>query len=88
MISVFSVYVVLDQYSSVLYIGQTLNLAARIKAHHGKPWWAEVAKIQVTHFLDRGEAMEFERASIERLKPRHNTYGTGKMREPRGSGTR
>lgn len=64
-------------YGVVIYVGQTINLPARIQQHSRKPWWVEVNRITTEHYTSRDDALQRERALIRELDPRHNVYLRG-----------
>ncbi len=55
-----------------LYIGCTLNLGRRFLAHVYKPWWSEVAAINVDTYPDWTAGSSAERSLIEAHNPIHN----------------
>lgn len=62
-----------DEDGSLLYIGITLDLPARMRAHRGdKPWWTEVYRIEIEHFDSRPEVDRAERESILNERPKYN----------------
>lgn len=68
-----SVYRVYDAEGALLYIGMSLNALSRLYSHSlDKPWWSEVARVEVSHFSSRSDASRAERRAIESEAPRHN----------------
>lgn len=66
-------YRIRDEHHRLLYIGISFDLARRLGQHAGlKPWWSEVARIDVEHHPDRATALLAERAAIEAEAPLHN----------------
>lgn len=59
-----------DRADVLLYIGITADLGARIGQHRGeKPWWLEVARVDVEHHPNRTAVLAAERAAIRDEKP-------------------
>lgn len=57
----------------LLYVGITMNPAARWPKHsHQKPWWTEVESITLETFPSREEVLDAEREAIKTEHPRHN----------------
>ena len=75
-----------------LYVGLTgerglRRVSTRLRAHQGlggpaKPWWPEVARIEVAALSTAVAAIAEEEAQIIELKPVHNMNGLGLC--PRG----
>lgn len=60
---------------TLLYIGITNSLPARIGQHSDqKPWWREVAKITVQHFDSRDAVLAAEREAIRAESPKYNIH--------------
>jgi predicted GIY-YIG superfamily endonuclease len=58
---------------TLLYIGITGNLMARLGFHNGKqPWWAEVATATFTTYATRADLEDAEIVAIVTEKPKHN----------------
>jgi hypothetical protein len=61
-----------------LYVGcagerRPRRVRSRLAAHkHEKPWWPQVARIEVATFLSAAEVVAEETAQITRLKPAYN----------------
>jgi hypothetical protein len=63
--------------TTVIYIGQTVNLRARMDAHaKDKPWWPEVRAVEYT-VVSTGKLDRVEREQIRLWSPEHN-----KMHKP------
>jgi hypothetical protein len=62
-----------DAGGALLYVGITRNPWARF-AHHAKtkPWWREMATIQVEHYPDRESVQIAEAEAIRAEGPRYN----------------
>lgn len=57
----------------LLYVGITLDVAARMRAHRGeKAWWPEIAAIELEHFRTRDELELAEAIAIRAEAPRYN----------------
>ena len=57
----------------LLYVGITMNPAARWESHRKqKPWWAEVVGMTVERCVDREAALLAEREAIIRERPAYN----------------
>lgn len=67
------VYVLLDGHGDVLYIGRTMDLARRLRAHSQQPWWSDLRQIEWTPCVDGVEARLVERQMIETFVPDANT---------------
>ncbi len=62
-----------DSAGALLYVGITLNPTHRWKKHRdGKPWWAEVMRIQLEQYPDRPKVLDAERTAILTEHPRYN----------------
>lgn len=71
--SVHALYRFFDAGGELLYLGITLNPAARWKQHsHDKTWSTEVANIVIEPHPDRAAVLEAERLAIVTEKPRYN----------------
>ena len=69
-----AVYLHRDSDASVLYVGCSVALSARTKAHaYSSPWWPDVASIEVesTH-TERSDALARERELIRLYEPANN----------------
>lgn len=57
----------------LLYIGITLNPSERFKQHKGeKPWWTEVARIEIQTYESRQAVTDAEQAAIRSERPKYN----------------
>lgn len=62
-----------DQSGALLYVGITLSVEGRLRAHRGdKPWWPDIASIQLEHFASREDLEAAEIAAIRNEAPMHN----------------
>jgi hypothetical protein len=67
-----TVYVFYDADSVPLYVGCTTRQYVRFDGHGHKPWWTDVARIEVEHFADRSDGQRREKHLIRALRPLHN----------------
>jgi hypothetical protein len=76
-----------DDKGALLYVGISLNAAARASQHaKDKTWWPEVARITIQHLgpVDRAEAESIEAAAITVENPKYNIrHNMGKKPEPK-----
>lgn len=71
-----SLYRFFDVYGQLLYVGITERGAMRWSEHRkSKPWWTQVALIQVQHFTTRGSAASAELQAIRDEGPMYNIAG-------------
>ncbi len=57
----------------LLYVGITCDIGSRFTSHRGKkPWWTEVARIDLEQHPTRDAALLAEAEAIRSLKPRWN----------------
>lgn len=64
-----------DAEGTLLYVGISLNAAARASQHSkGKPWWPQVVRMDVEHFgpITRRNMERAEKAVIRLERPLHN----------------
>lgn len=67
------VYRLYDATETLIYVGLTGSIAHRMRQHQAdKPWWSEVARVEVQQCEDRRAAADLERALIVRHTPCHN----------------
>jgi hypothetical protein len=69
-----------DDSGNLLYVGISLNAAARASQHaKDKTWWPEVATITVEHLgcISRSGAESIEAAAIKAENPRYNVVHNG-----------
>ena len=60
-----------------LYVGCTSNLPARLRAHmSARPWFPQVARIEVAVVEGAHEGVAVEAATIRELNPTHNRVYT------------
>ena len=69
-------YRIFDAEGALLYVGISLNAARRSSDHRAKPWWPQVARIEVETHPTRGDALHAEYAAIDDEKPRYNVRTT------------
>lgn len=74
-----------DADGALLYVGITMNAPARFGQHRDdKPWWADVARIDMEHFDSREEVLEAEAEAIIAEHPAHNVvHNTARSTLPR-----
>lgn len=65
---------------SALYVGCTKRAGDRIADHELKPWWPEVARMEVNRHPDLAAGLAAERVRIQTLRPVHNINHTGRGR--------
>jgi hypothetical protein len=62
-----------DTTGALLYVGITVDAPRRFGRHsEDKPWWLEVARIDMEPFPDRDSVLVAERAAIQSEAPRYN----------------
>lgn len=71
-----------DAAGALLYVGITLNPGTRLRDHsHDKPWWYDVARIELARYDSRTQVLEAERRAIATERPRYNivhNHGRGR----------
>lgn len=67
----------------LLYIGSSINVSQRTKAHVGKIWFSEIANITLEHHQNRRDALDAERKAIKSESPKYNIMHTKKLIERR-----
>lgn len=71
-----SVYRLRNRDGVLLYVGIAGNPGRRFEQHAGeKPWWGEVASIDLEHHPDRETAAAAEMRAIKAERPRYNIVG-------------
>ena len=78
-------YRMYDVSRRLLYVGITANFDSRMDSHRGlKPWWQDVATIEVQHFTSRTAVERAERNAIQTERPAFNvTHAPRELRPPR-----
>lgn len=72
-----------DTDGELLYVGITMNPAARWPKHSKqKPWWCEVETISLETFGSRSEVLDAEREAIKTEHPRHNIVHAARIARP------
>lgn len=62
-----------DSSGNLLYVGVSLNVAARLMQHRrNAEWFGEIANITVEHFDNRTDALRAEYEAIILEDPKHN----------------
>ena len=70
-------YRLYDAEDQLLYIGISWSAIARMSQHKAeKPWFGDVARIEVTKCSSRAEATNLERQAIQAERPLHNKQHT------------
>jgi len=68
-----SVYRAFDESGELLYVGMSSGPRERFNQHaKDRPWWDEVARIEVERFPTRAEAARAEVEAIRTERPLHN----------------
>ncbi len=68
-----AVYRHFDQSGQLLYVGLSVNVAARTSAHSsGAEWFGSVARVDIENHPTREDALNAEAVAIVIEKPRHN----------------
>jgi predicted GIY-YIG superfamily endonuclease len=71
--SVFTLYRFYATDDTLLYVGLTTNPGQRFKKHRGeKPWWPEIARIEMEYHPTLAALQAAEREAITTEKPRYN----------------
>ena len=65
-------YRAFDASGSLLYVGISWLAVRRIPQHAGKDWFDDVARIDISKFQSRQEALDAEKKAIIEEKPKHN----------------
>lgn len=58
--------------SELLYVGVSSDPRSRFATHRRKPWWSEVAYVELKWFPSRAAAFAAEREAIATEVPIHN----------------
>lgn len=66
------VYEFYTEDGTCLYVGCSAQVGTRIQQHVAKPWWLEVARIEVNKYSDFHAGRQAEKEQIEHLSPVHN----------------
>jgi len=70
-----TLYRFFDHRGELLYIGVSAALLNRLNQHReSRPWWCDVANVDLEHFETREEAFDAERNAIVVEKPTHNVH--------------
>ncbi|WP_370291530.1 GIY-YIG nuclease family protein [Nocardioides sp.] len=67
-----AVYVLHDPDERALYVGATQDVARRIREHRSKPWWSDVAGVEIYRTENWETALRLEKECIAQFAPRHN----------------
>jgi len=75
----FVVYSFYDANGDLLYVGQSINVGARIQYHSTQqPWFSEVADIRLEYYPNDKAMCRAEIQAIARGNPKYNYDHTGK----------
>ena len=78
--SMHTLYRFYDASDTLLYIGITGNMPARMAQHRAdKSWWPEVSVIRLEQFQSRAELQSAERESIRIERPKYNKVFNGQQ---------
>lgn len=70
-----SLYRFFNRSNELLYIGITNRIPRRLDEHgDDKPWYLEVARVEVEHHPDRHSALRAEKNAIHAERPRYNIH--------------
>lgn len=70
------VYVCIGRDGRAVYVGCTVNLAARMESHRSSAFWArDVIKVRATVHPNKAAGLAVERDAIRDLQPRFNRTG-------------
>ena len=70
-----------DKDGVLLYVGVSQSALHRLKKHrHVSPWFKSIAKVDLTVYKCKDDALIAERQAIKREKPLHNITHSGKKR--------
>ncbi len=72
-----TVYRLLGERNTYLYVGITSDIDKRLRSHAEKTWWRDVRRIEVTEYPNREEASRVERQTIRDMEPLHNKVYNG-----------
>jgi len=83
-----TLYRIFGEDGELLYIGKSINGAARIRDHQReKYWWPQVRTIIIEHFSDNEELLIAEESAIRNEYPLYNieynrSFSTSDCQEP------
>ena len=73
-----------DSKNKLVYVGISINAYTRMQDHsktQGNEWVEDAAKMELTHFDERWQALQIERLTIEKYRPKYNkVHNTGKVK--------
>jgi excinuclease UvrABC nuclease subunit len=73
-----------DKKNKLVYVGIAFNAYTRMQEHsrtEGNEWVADAVKMEMTHFEHRWQALQIERLTIEKYRPKYNkVHNTGKVK--------
>jgi len=70
------VYEFYDRTGQALYVGCTVDIPTRLRAHMTKHWWAFVHDVRFVRYQDRLSGMTAELERIRDLQPLYNVQAT------------
>lgn len=71
-----TLYRAFDVDGALLYVGMSTNALGRVYQHQlDKPWWSEVVRIELAHYVTREAAAEAEGRAIAEDGPKYNVAG-------------
>jgi excinuclease UvrABC nuclease subunit len=72
-----SIYRHFDKDGRLLYVGMSISVLARTRAHKRSVWFEQIARIEIQHFPTKLQAVKAERLTIANERPMHNiTYAS------------
>lgn len=71
----FTLYRLRDAAGTLLYVGISGSALARWLAHNRRPWWPDVAAVEVKHFPTLAEVRSAETTAIREEGPLYNIAG-------------
>lgn len=66
------VYELFDADGRPLYVGQTVDVERRVRAHRCKEWGQQISRVESTAYPNRLEALEREKDLIRQERPKFN----------------
>jgi predicted GIY-YIG superfamily endonuclease len=80
--STFTLYRFYNDESELLYVGLSINPGKRFERHKTeKPWWDDIAHIDLEHFDNLDELRAAERTAIQTERPEHNIRMSDRPRQ-------
>lgn len=66
------VYMAVDVFDRVLYVGASRDVERRVEEHKQKPWWEQVDRVEIYEMENWDQALYVERNAIARIAPEFN----------------